>query len=105
MFVAELNSTSLEKLRATIETTGDPTGGSVLWALAAPGVDPSFSQAGEWTSSYDAATDLVETASPLVSGTGNGGAITVDDGTYYAWVQFTVGSEVVVRRAGKVVVF
>lgn len=101
MFVVELNSTTKEKLRAVLETSGDPTGGSVYWALAAPGSDPSFSDAGSWSGTYDAATDQVTTLSPLISGTGNGGTITVADGTWDVWVQFTVGSEVIVRRAGR----
>lgn len=102
MFVVEMNSTSKEKLRAVVETSADPTGGTVNWALAAVGSDPSFANAGEWSGSY--AAGEATTLSPLISGTGNGGTITVADGQWDVWVQFTVGSEVIVRRAGRLVI-
>lgn len=103
-FVVERNSTAVFKLRCDVTASADPTGTLPAFAFAAAGSDPSTFTDGEWVGSYVDATTAVETASPLISGTGNGGTVELADGTFVVWVKLTVGSEVDVLRAGKLVV-
>lgn len=92
--------TSVDKLRATVETSADPTGSTVSWQLTATDATPAADSwvAGAWSGSYSGGK--ATTISPvLTSGLG------ASAGTRYtAWVRWTVGAETPERIAGDVLI-
>lgn len=94
------SATSVEKLRATVTTSADPTAGAVEWQLTTVGAQPTGSWvAGAWSGSY--ANGQATAVSPLV--VAGLGATT---GRYHVWVRFTPlgSSETPQRIAGVLVV-
>lgn len=98
--IVELDTpTSVEKLRAYIETTADPTGDTVEWQLTAVGTAPAAGSwsAGSWVGSWDAGHQRAQTSSPLV--VSELGAVTGEH--YDVYVRWTVGSETPEHYAGR----
>lgn len=98
--LVKLDSPStVEKLRATVYTTADPTGGAVEWQLTAVGSKPASDgwDAGAWDGSYNADNDRATAVSPLVVATL--GATT--GARYTVWIRWTAGAETPERIAGE----
>lgn len=94
--------TSVEKLRATVYSTADPTGGAVEWQLTAIGAVPATGaawKAGTW-GTWDAADQTATTVSPPVVATLGATA----GSRYRVWVRWTAAGETPERIAGELVV-
>lgn len=91
-------STSVEKLRATVYSSSDPTGGVVEWQLAAAGSAPAIGSwvAGTWSGSY--ASGKATAVSPLIASLG------ATAGRFGVWIRWTVGTETPERNAGELVI-
>lgn len=103
-FVVERNSTFLAKLRVDITASADPTGTAPSFAFAAAGSDPSTFTAGEWVGSFVDSTTAIEAATPLLSGTGNGGTVELADGVWVVWCKVTVSPEADVLKVGRLII-
>lgn len=101
-----LSPTSSEKIRVTVTSPGDPTGGDVKFQMTTKTSNrqPSTSseypatggawKTGEYSGSF--VSGEVTALTPLNGSTGFGGTA----GEYWLWCQFVVGSETIERLVG-----
>lgn len=100
MNVYPLESTSAEKIPVTINTSSDPTGSSVSFALTTTATEPSSFQNGEWSGTWNTTTGKIDALTPLA---GNGQTLDVTPGTdYFLWARWTVGTETPTTHCGTV---
>lgn len=99
------SASTSERIKAVVQTTADPTGNTVSWQLTSLSGQPNGAAwvSGSWLTSWVApvppdTNSTVTSASPL---TGSSGFVLAQATDYAVWVQFTVGTETVIRRAGK----
>lgn len=106
MDIYTLESTSIEKIPMTIETSTDPTGGTVSFALTTGGnTEPSTFSNGEWISDSWELNDpddvqkggTAKALTPL-AGAGQTLAVTADT-DYMIYARWSVGVETPTRRA------
>lgn len=101
-----INSAAAERIFGMFTTNVDPTSADVFWSLTATTEDdpdtPNQEQ-GSWRT-YSPVTGIVTTDSPTIGGTGSIADITKPEGRYYAWVTWTINSDVVVKKLPRVVV-
>ena len=106
MDVYTLESTSDEKIPVTIETSTDPTGGTVSFALTTAGSTepttfvPGEWIAGSWTLNTPDAVQEGGTAKALTPRAGAGQSLDVSPDTdYLVYARWAVGVENPTRRA------
>ena len=99
-----LRAVTVESLEVPIESSVDPTSGTVAFAVSAPGAaSPGAYSSGQWSGSWSSSTGRVTAITPTL---GASGSITIAAGSAYdLWARVTgIGSETPQWVVGRITV-